>query len=1074
MPRRAATSPTLTAAATRIDLRAPKRAAAQMGQRQGWQAEAWQYSREIPEIHEALRYRADQLGKVKLFVAIANPEDPDGDPIPVSDESSGVPPAVAAAADAELGRLRSALGGQSEIMRMLDRNLEAVGECFLIGIGPRQVEIEQRDGSTYTMEEPENWVIRSISEVEVKGTGKGQKVIVKADENDTKGTALDPEQDTWIRIWLRDPQWSDQPECGMRALLGECRIVQVLTQQLLALCYRALSAGLFLIPNEMSQGPMIPTEPGEDPPADPLDDTLYEVFSAPVEDPSHPSTVQPATLRGPKDAMGTDVLRHLSFYDAAQVAGIEERITARVVRIARGLSLPVEGVQGKGDTTFANARQIAEDEWNKYLSPSAGIATNALTYAFLLPQLRENPAVPPEWGELMFIAADPSDLMAEADTKETANDAWDRGTISDDTYRKAKGFSEDDKPEPVELLIRAALRRGILTADLTLALMNLLGVPIEVESSAVADVVPADASTQMIAEAMAQLASAHPRSIRAASRPTTDYGRRLTDIDRELRTRVLAATNAAMGAALDRAANRLSSRAAGTPSRAVLNSVHRRHRFAQLGPALVADIMGDEDPLSGAWADLEADYMAWGADAQSQARTVAGEATGTDQSGLRAEQDRNLTDSWGWMAGALTTLANERIWDPSPKHPDVGEFDPSLTVPPGLARAAIARAGGADGLTTGGTGAWVTLTDGGTRPAGGIATGETIRDALREGGATVDGYEWTYGPAFRRSSFQPHLDLNGTVVANFDDDRWSGGGWTGFGSWFPGDHHGSLVAGTVVSGPAPRGAALRHWRGDLVDLSFASGQFLSATPNHPVLTRRGWVAAGALVEGDEVIRCVDAEGVAGLIPDDHQVPARIEDVVAAVAVSPSMIACPMEVAPMNFHGDGEGSEVAVVWTDRLLWDRHQASIGQPTSEDLFSGADADPKFLPGSSRRGELSGGVGLAPLRSVGGSGHGLPLLRGPALVDSELGGAVAAGLNASGQELPADDVPIDAESLGQSVLGLAAFVEGDKVLYVDRRRGFSGHVYDLQTAPRWYVANGVIVHNCSCDFTPVILPAQ
>lgn len=45
---------------------------------------------------------------------------------------------------------------------------------------------------------------------------------------------------------------------------------------------------------------------------------------------------------------------------------------------------------------------------------------------------------------------------------------------------------------------------------------------------------------------------------------------------------------------------------------------------------------------------------------------------------------------------------------------------------------------------------------------------------------------------------------------------------------------------------------------------------------------------------------------------------------------------------------------------------------------------------------------------------------------------------------------------------------VVSDRVFNV-RRRSFRGHVYNLQTITGWYVANGILVHNCRCVRTPV-----
>jgi hypothetical protein len=43
------------------------------------------------------------------------------------------------------------------------------------------------------------------------------------------------------------------------------------------------------------------------------------------------------------------------------------------------------------------------------------------------------------------------------------------------------------------------------------------------------------------------------------------------------------------------------------------------------------------------------------------------------------------------------------------------------------------------------------------------------------------------------------------------------------------------------------------------------------------------------------------------------------------------------------------------------------------------------------------------------------------------------------------------------------AGAVALDQVVRI-RRRPWSGHVYNLETVAGWYVANGLIVHNCRC----------
>lgn len=818
MARRGANEPNaLIAAARRLPLKDGVKLQAEKAKPQDWHNEAWTYFDDVPEVGESLTYRANQIAKVRLFVAVDNPTDPDGDPVPALDEASGVPQGVAQEANAELARMRSEQGGQGEILRMYDLNMSVVGECYLVGYAERPLPPAPGappppPGAPVPEAEPENWEIRSITEVEVKGTGKSATVIIKNGENDRKGRTLDAEHDTAIRLWLRHPRWAQQATAPMRHLLGDCRTLQVLCQQLLAHAYRALSAGLLTIPNELTFGtatPATPDTPAEAD-ADPLTASLDEVLSGPVEDPTSPSTVQPGVLRGPAEFLRPEYVRRITFYDADMVRDLEARMEARITRIARGLNLPVEKVMGHQQTTYANASQIDEDEFSDYLEPSTTIAVQALTHAFLQPQLRAAGGEAAAWADRLFIWFDPSDLIAQPDTEKNANEAHSHNTISDAAHRKALGFSEDDAPTPLELLQRAGLRRGILTADLTLALLKLLGVEIDVAlPAASAGVAPQNVqggeANAALAQLMAQLTSGlgagasvrqMPRpALRAASRPAANHGRQLVDIDRELRARVLAAANAAMGAALDRAANRLAVRAAGKPARAALNSVPRRHRFVQLGPSMVAEAMDGTDPLEGAWDELGAQYMLWGADAQDQALGVAADAAGTTPDASVTDQQRaDLDGSWVWMAGALTVLANDRLWNPDPAAPAQGEFDPNLTVPPGLVRQAMARAGGATGLSTDGGGdLWLTLTDANTRPAGGIATGELIRGVLRDGGAGVEGYRWVYGPAFRQRPFEPHAQLDGVVFDNFDSAVLANtSGWPDLPFYMPGDHSGCI------------------------------------------------------------------------------------------------------------------------------------------------------------------------------------------------------------------------------------------------------------------------------------------
>src|SRR5690606_33472201 len=126
------------------------------------------------------------------------------------------------------------------------------------------------------------------------------------------------------------------------------------------------------------------------------------------------------------------------------------------------------------------------------------------------------------------------------------------------------------------------------------------------------------------------------------------------------------------------------------------------------------------------------------------------------------------------------------------------------------------------------------------------------------------------------------------------------------------------------------------YSGDIVDVTFASGRHLSATPNHPVLTTHGWVAAGLLDESSNVVRSIDAGRLARIVnPDDHQIPAVIEQVAGATGSDLGVLPVAVPLAAEDFHGDGVGSEVAVVRADGLLRDALDATLGEQVGQDLL-------------------------------------------------------------------------------------------------------------------------------------------
>lgn len=781
---------------------------------QPWQDDAWGVLDSVGEVKQLVKWRGNQLAKIRLYIATMPPDsDPDDEPVAAADPDSGIPPAVAAAAEAELATFRSNLGGQAAIIRRLEENLEVVGECFAVYLAEREVREPDPDkpNDAGSPAEPADWIICSVSEVEKKN----RKWLVKRHPNDQKGRELSKEAgDDIFRVWEPHTRWGDVADCSMRAVLPECESLGILSNQVMAEARSRAAAGILCIPNELSFGPADPADPedGDDADEDPFVEELTKALTNPVRDPSDVSSVVPLILRGPKDALAADVLRLLTLSRWSDET-LDSRIDKRVDRLARSLDAPPEVMKGHQGTTFANADQIDEDTFEDYLAPRAEFICDAIDAGFLRERLAN--IATPEVAERLFVWYDPSRLVKQPDQEKNADSAFDRLQINGQAYRRAKGYDEADAPEPLEMLVNLATRRGAVGPEMTAALLetvasaegvDLLTPPAAGEVAAsrlevIARVLlladqqaRANVMGRALDEAGVDLATLPGVVELSAPGPATDVGRRLVGIDRELRARLLVLANDAMTRALQRAGARLGGRRGRAAD--LLRGVRPEMAAATLGRATFAELGFDEEELlSGSFDSMEEQFMAWGAGAQREALDAVARLVGMapaqrDQVARRQADD--LAGAWAWMRDALGSLARERLFDPDPAAGQ-GEFDPSLRVPPGLVRQAISRAGGAQGLQTGGEGdAWVTLRPGG-EPAGGVGFGETIRAAYGEAGGQVDGFAWDYGPAHRSRPFHPHLRLDGRAFGNFDDAILvNPASWPPFGHYLPGDHDGCL------------------------------------------------------------------------------------------------------------------------------------------------------------------------------------------------------------------------------------------------------------------------------------------
>lgn len=283
-----------------------------------------------------------------------------------------------------------------------------------------------------------------------------------------------------------------------------------------------------------------------------------------------------------------------------------------------------------------------------------------------------------------------------------------------------------------------------------------------------------------------------------------------------------------------------------------------------------------------------------------------------------------------------------------------------------------------------------------------------------------------------------------------------------------------------------RGVFRRPWDGDLIVITTASGKKLRATPNHPVLTARGWRAMQEIEPGKDVLYRVGVD--VGGIPaaKDIEVPAAMGAVFDALS-EPSFGDVLVEGASeVDFHGDGMRGDYEVNHphsqgdlrlalmasfgkeaTEKLLvmvaGSFGLAQLGQMDEFSLSAELVDVPPEVNASSIEDRVK--AGFADLK-IPTNISGLRAISEPSdkglLISSPLGIAAPEGWHDAGAlENPGDSGCRDAKRSGNGDSGASVGVVPDDVVSVEREF-FSGHVCNLSTSTELYIADGFVVHNC------------
>jgi hypothetical protein len=466
----------LTAAATQVRLNdkgeAEKFRNRRMAQSSGWQTEAWEYYDAIGEIKYAFNLVASVISRIRLYAAVI--EDPSDAPKAVR-ASSTIPLDLATAAERALARLDSAYGGQAGLLRDVALNLSVTGECYLI-----------QSPSLAGHGIPESWDIRSVDELSIDA--KGNYVIAGRREYQAGNSTTNPAQRGLIklpntafvgRIWRAHPRFSDEADSSLKGMLDLCAELLLLNRTFRATARSRLNAGALYLPDGLSVAstpdPNYPyededglySEPTPEELADEFEDQLIDAMTTPIRDEDSASAVVPLIIRGPAE-LG-DKIKQFKFERSFDPA-LAERSDRVLDRILQGLDVPKDIVTGLANVKYSNALQIDETLYKTHIEPLMLLIVDAFTVVYLRPYLKANGYADVDVDRLV-IWYDPSAVATRNDRAADSDAGFDRMAVSFETWRRAHGFSESDAPSPTELGLRILLQKGMITPELSEAML---------------------------------------------------------------------------------------------------------------------------------------------------------------------------------------------------------------------------------------------------------------------------------------------------------------------------------------------------------------------------------------------------------------------------------------------------------------------------------------------------------------------------------------------------------------------------------------------------------------------------
>lgn len=160
-------------------------------------------------------------------------------------------------------------------------------------------------------------------------------------------------------------------------------------------------------------------------------------------------------------------------------------------------------------------------------------------------------------------------------------------------------------------------------------------------------------------------------------------------------------------------------------------------------------------------------------------------------------------------------------------------------------------------------------------------------------------------------------------------------------------HPNCLVPGGTVLAEGVEAHSCREYDGPVITLVTSKGNRITVTPNHPILTPEGFVPAGMLQEGQEIIEATGEYGLLmGEAPDNINIPTPVEDIGHSIIQTRGGTTVRMKSTAVQFHGDGiPDGEVEIVFPKGFVESELDPLRSEPLGKPGFPTAHFGRRFL---------------------------------------------------------------------------------------------------------------------------------